>query len=74
MNAGGRKPTCDETVLNDGNRNSNLPKRVGWLGYWVRQYSSSAHWDFSCSDSMWETSERPQASEKVKKNSASVPS
>lgn len=28
----------------------------------MRQYSSNAHCDFSCSDSMWATSDKPQAS------------
>lgn len=54
--------TWDDTVRNDGNRNNNFPKRVGWFGYWVRQYSSNAHCDFSCNDSIWETSDKPQAS------------
>ena len=55
--------TADETVLSDGKRRRSLPKRVGWLGYCVRQYSSRAHWDFSCSCSMVWDSTRPQASE-----------
>lgn len=59
--------TCDETVRSDGNRNSNFPKRVGWLGYWVRQYSSKAHWDFSCNDSICAISDRPHASKGKKK-------
>lgn len=54
--------TWDDTVRSDGKRNSNLPKRVGWFGYCVRQYSSKAHWDFSCSCSMFVTSDKPQAS------------
>lgn len=57
-----RKLTCDETVLSDGNRSNSFPKRVGWFGYWVRQYSSRAHWDFSCNDSICAISDRPHAS------------
>jgi hypothetical protein len=38
---------------------------VGWLGYWVLQYSSRAHWDFSCNCSIWFGSERPHASKKL---------
>lgn len=56
------KLTCDETVRSDGNRSSNFPKRVGWFGYCVRQYSSKAHWDFSCNDSICAMSDSPQAS------------
>jgi len=58
------KLTCEETVRSDGNLSSSLPNLVGWLGYWVRQYSSRAHCDFSCRDSMCVTSDRPQASER----------
>lgn len=54
--------TCDETDRNEGNRRSSLPNLVGWFGYWVRQYSSNAHWLFSCSDSMWLMSVKPHAS------------
>ena len=54
--------TCELTDRSDGSRNSSLPKRIGWFGYVLRQYSSSAHWDFSCNDSMWAASERPIAS------------
>ena len=39
--------TCELTVLREGNRSRSLPNRVGWLGYCVLQYSSSAHCDFS---------------------------
>lgn len=56
------KLTCEETVRSEGNRRSSLPNLVGWLGYCVRQYSSRAHCDFSCRDSMCVTSDRPQAS------------
>lgn len=56
--------TCDETVLSEGSLKSSFPNLVGWFGYWVRQYSSNAHCDFSWSDSMCDTSERPQASVK----------
>lgn len=55
--------TCDETVRSDGSRSRSLPNRVGWFGYCVRQYSSKAHCDFSCSDSMWDMSDKPHASE-----------
>lgn len=44
--------TCEDTVRNEGNLKRRRPKRVGWLGYCVRQYSSRAHWDFSCNCSM----------------------
>lgn len=54
--------TEDDTVRREGKRSNNFPNRVGWLGYWLRTYSSSAHWDFSCKLSMWATSDRPQAS------------
>lgn len=57
-----RKLTWDETVRSEGNLSNNLPKRVGWFGYCVRQYSSNAHCDFSCSDSICATSDSPQAS------------
>lgn len=56
--------TCELTVRRDGSLSSSLPNRIGWLGYCVRQYSSSAHCDFSCSDSMCATSDNPQASVK----------
>ena len=36
-----------DTVLREGSLSNSLPNLVGWLGYWVLQYSSSAHWDFS---------------------------
>ena len=52
-----------DTVRREGSRSRSLPNLVGWLGYWVRQYSSSAHCDFSCSCSMWLGSVRPMASE-----------
>jgi len=54
--------TWADTVRRDGSRSSSLPKRVGWAGYCVRTYSSSAHWDFSCRFSMWAASDRPHAS------------
>lgn len=44
--------TCEDTVRSEGNLKSSLPKRVGWFGYCVRQYSSRAHCDFSCNCSM----------------------
>lgn len=55
--------TWAETVRREGNRSSSLPKRVGWLGYWLRSYSSRAHCDFSWRLSMWAASDKPQASE-----------
>lgn len=55
--------TEEETVRREGKRSNNFPNRVGWFGYWLRTYSSRAHWDFSCKLSTWATSERPQASE-----------
>ena len=58
--------TCDDTVLSEGNRSSSLPNLVGWFGYWVLQYSSRAHCDFSWSDSMCATSDSPHASETEK--------
>lgn len=58
--------TWELTVRRDGRRRSSLPNLVGWLGYWFRQYSSRAHWDFSCRFSIWGTSERPHASGKKK--------
>ena len=36
-----------ETVRREGRRRSSLPNLVGWFGYWVLQYSSNAHCDFS---------------------------
>lgn len=54
--------TDDETVRSEGSRRSSLPKRLGWLGYWLRTYSSRAHCDFSCRLSMCAASDRPQAS------------
>lgn len=54
--------TCELTVRRDGSLRRSLPNRVGWLGYWLRQYSSRAHWDFSCRLSMCGTSDRPHAS------------
>ena len=32
-----------ETVRREGSLRRSLPNLVGWLGYWVRQYSSRAH-------------------------------
>ncbi len=64
-----KKNTCsitwDETVRNEGNLSSRRPKRVGWLGYWVLQYSSNAHCDFSCNCSMACPLVNPGASEMV---------
>lgn len=54
--------TEEETVRREGSRSSSFPKRLGWLGYWLRTYSSSAHCDFSCRLSMCAASDRPQAS------------
>ena len=55
-----------ETVLKEGRRRRSLPNLVGWLGYWVLQYSSRAHCDFSCSCSITEESVKPIASENRK--------
>ena len=52
-----------DTVLREGSLSNSLPNLVGWLGYWVLQYSSSAHCDFSCSCSMTGGEVRPMASE-----------
>lgn len=60
--------TEEDTVRREGRRSNNFPNRVGWLGYWLRTYSSSAHWDFSCKFSMWATSDRPQASTSKKRH------
>lgn len=35
--------TDGDTVRREGKRRRSFPKRVGWLGYWFRQYSSRAH-------------------------------
>ena len=51
-----------DTVLREGSLSSSLPNLVGWLGYWVLQYSSNAHWDFSCSCSIVPDWVRPHAS------------
>ena len=55
--------TDEETVLRLGNLNKSLPNLVGWFGYWLLQYSSRAHWDFSCSCSIICVSLKPGASE-----------
>ena len=52
-----------DTVLKEGRRRRSLPNLVGWLGYWVLQYSSRAHWDFSCNCSITGGEVRPIASE-----------
>ena len=52
-----------ETVRSEGSLRRSFPNLVGWLGYWVRQYSSRAHWDFSCSCSMVPESDKLEASE-----------
>ena len=51
-----------ETVRREGSLSSSFPNLVGWFGYWVRQYSSNAHCDFSCSCSTTLESVRPIAS------------
>ena len=51
-----------ETVRREGSLRRSFPNLVGWLGYWVLQYSSRAHWDFSCSCSMVPESDRLEAS------------
>jgi len=60
--------TWELTVRSEGKRSNNLPNRVGWFGYCVRQYSSRAHCDFSWRLSIWLTSVRPQASVENRKN------
>ena len=60
--------TDEDTVLRLGRRNNNFPKRVGWLGYWLLQYSSRAHCDFSCNCSIIWTSLNPGASKYRKTN------
>ena len=35
--------TDDDTVRREGSLSSSFPNLVGWLGYWLRQYSSRAH-------------------------------
>lgn len=59
--------TWELTVLRDGSRSKSLPNLVGWFGYWLRTYSSSAHCDFSWILSIWFMSFSPQASAKTKK-------
>ena len=54
-----------ETVRSEGSLRRSFPNLVGWLGYWVRQYSSRAHWDFSCSCSITGGEVRPTASESI---------
>lgn len=54
--------TCELTVRSDGNRRRSFPNRVGWLGYWLLTYSSSAHCDFSWILSTWFMSVSPQVS------------
>lgn len=60
--------TDEETVRREGSRSRSLPKRLGWLGYWLLTYSSRAHWDFSCRLSMCAASDRPQASAQTKQH------
>lgn len=50
-------------MRSDGSRSRSLPKRVGWFGYWLRTYSSSAHCDFSWRLSTWVASDSPHASD-----------
>ena len=52
-----------ETVRREGSLSSSFPNLVGWFGYWVRQYSSNAHCDFSCSCSITGGDVSPIASE-----------
>lgn len=59
--------TEEETVRREGRRNNSFPKRVGWFGYWLRTYSSRAHWDFSCKLSTCAMSDRPHASRRNSK-------
>lgn len=50
------------TARRAGRRSSRRPKRCGWLGYCILSYSVRATWAFSCRDSTWTGSVRPQAS------------
>lgn len=52
------------TARSAGRRRSRRPKRWGWLGYCILSYSVRATWAFSCRDSTWTGSVRPQASER----------
>lgn len=52
------------TARRAGRRRSRRPKRWGWLGYCILSYSVRATWAFSCRDSTWTGSVRPQASER----------
>lgn len=52
------------TARRAGRRKSRRPKRWGWLGYCILSYSVRATWAFSCRDSTWTGSVRPQASER----------
>lgn len=58
--------TWADTDRSDGSRRRSFPNRVGWLGYWLRTYSSRAHWDFSWILSICAMSDKPQASAKDK--------
>ncbi len=57
------------TERREGSRRRSLPNRVGWLGYWLLTYSSSAHWDFSWRLSTWAESDKPHASAKTQQHS-----
>lgn len=52
------------TARRAGRRSSRRPNRWGWLGYCILSYSVRATWAFSCRDSTWTGSVRPQASER----------
>ena len=54
--------TAEETVRKLGNRSKSFPNLIGWFGYCVLQYSSKAHWDFSCNCSIVCTSVKLGAS------------
>ena len=58
--------TAEETVRKLGNLSNSFPNLIGWFGYCVLQYSSKAHWDFSCSCSIVCTSVKLGASRNTK--------
>ena len=58
--------TAEDTVRKLGNRSRSFPNLMGWFGYWVLQYSSKAHCDFSCNCSIVCTSVKLGASETQK--------
>ena len=54
--------TAEDTVRKLGSLSKSLPNLMGWFGYWVLQYSSKAHCDFSCNCSIVCTSVKLGAS------------